>query len=78
MSLLDVLKHVNNTSLESGTRMDELHILPEVRLDQLMLENNDPAYHDCTDKELLTHVSERHEQNYEEDDNIATQIVSHA
>ena len=39
--------------------MDEHHILPEERLDQLVLENND---HDYTDKELVTHVSERREE----------------
>ena len=79
LSLPDVPeREATNTSLEIDAVMDELHVPPEERSDWLMLEKNDPGYHEYTDEELVMHVTGRSEENDEEDDDIVTQTVSHA
>ena len=63
-----------NTSLEVDAVMDELHISSEERSDGLTLENNDPGYHEYTDQEIVTHVSEAYEEKDDEDDD---DVVTH-
>ena len=70
----------SDTSLQIDMVMNELHVPAEERSNWLTLDKNDPGYHEYTDKELVTHVSEESEEINEEDDgdNVVTQTVSHS